>query len=108
MQVPEVSPAYYRFEIAWNGNIRYHIFDDFYDYFFGGHWPGLYQGKQQLQNLILDAGRWHQAKVPATGGDPIQLWDATARIQQGGAGKDVWKITLELQATQQLSPLAEK
>lgn len=100
VRVPELTDLYYRYDIHRAGEQQYHIFDDSYDYFFGGHWLGVFDDQGQVTSQVVDASSRYQAKDLAEVTAPMHLWRAQAAIKRAPGQPPRWDLRLDLQQSQ--------
>lgn len=100
VRLPELTDLYYRYDIHRAGEQQCHIFDDSYDYFFGGHWLGVFDDQGQVTTQVADALGRYQAKDLAEVTAPMHLWRAQAAIDRAPGQPARWDLRLELQQSQ--------
>ena len=96
---PERTELYYRWNVKKSGELEYDIFDDSYDYYFGGHWLGRFRGDEQTTQTIKDMGKLQRAKSLTDVKVPLKYFESKADLRRSETGPEPWFLRLELRAT---------
>jgi hypothetical protein len=95
---PELTDLYYRWRVKKSGESEYELFDDSYDFYFGGHWLGRFRGDNQVLREITEQGKTHGAKPLGPGHMPLTFWNSTSTLEPSATGPEVWSLRIELRA----------